>query len=163
MPLRGIDQPVELLVLDWRDPTSFPRFVLVEETEERIELPQQDVVTFGRLLNHAGSRANDIVLHHPDPEVLRQVSRWHFELRRSEHGVRLLALSESMTTVDGAPVARGSVHPVRAGSRIGVADLLHVRLLGVEAADLEADEHSTLLRVGGRRVGHTDFGTTDLD
>jgi class 3 adenylate cyclase len=161
--LRGIDQPVELLVLDWRDPTTFPRSVLVEETQERIELPQQDVVTFGRLLNHAGSRANDIVLHHPDPDVLRQVSRWHFELRRFENGVRLLALSESMTTVDGLPVARGAVHPVRAGSRIGVADLLHVRLLGAEPAELDEDEHSTMLRVGGRRPGHTEFGSPDFD
>ena len=81
--LKGVAQPVDLLELDWRDPAAFPRRVLIEETEEQIALPQQDIVSFGRLHEPDGARANDIVLIHPDPARSRQISRWHFELRRA--------------------------------------------------------------------------------
>jgi class 3 adenylate cyclase len=150
--LKGFDQPVELLVLDWRDPTRFPRSLLVEETDERIALPQQDIVTFGRLVNHAGARANDIVLSHPDPSVLRQVSRWHFELRRSEHGLCLLALSDGITTVDDIQVARGHAVDVRADARIGVAGVLTLRLIGADRNTVNIDDASTMLLIKGRRA-----------
>ena len=65
--LKGVTQPFELLELDWRDPSAFPRRVLIEETEQQIALPQQDIVSFGRLHEPEGARANDIVLFHPDP------------------------------------------------------------------------------------------------
>ncbi len=151
--VKGFDQAVEMLVLDWRDPMRFPRSLLVEETNEAIDLPQQDIVTFGRLLNHAGSRANDIVLSHPDPNVLRQVSRWHFELRRSENGLELVALSDDTTTVDGVPVARGTPAYVRAGARIGVAGVIHLRLVSADRGSVNPDDSSTMLIVKGQRAG----------
>ena len=160
--VKGFEQAVEMMVLDWRDPMRFPRGVLVEETNERIDLPQQDIVTFGRLLNHAGSRANDIVLSHPEPNVLRQISRWHFELRRSEHGLALTALSDGATTVDGVAVQRGAVANVHAGSRIGLAGVLNLRLIGVERSSLNPDDSSTMLIVKGQRAGSIDPSTAAL-
>ena len=145
--LKGFEQPVELMALEWRDPTKFPRSLVIEQTDERIALPRQDIITFGRLLSHNGARANDVVLNHPDPERLRQISRWHFELRRSEHGLSLLALSDSVTSVDGERVERGATLPVRAGSRIVVADVLTLRLLGSESPVSDIEGGSTLVQL----------------
>ncbi len=128
--LKGLSQPVELLQLDWRDPVAFPRRLLIEETGEWLELPQQDIVSFGRLPEHEGSRANDIVLVHPEPERARLISRWHFELRRVADGLRLRALSDSLTAIDGSRVDKGADAPVHSGSRIRVADTLTLRLVG---------------------------------
>ena len=128
--LKGVAQAVDLLELDWRDPVAFPRRVLIEETEEQIALPQQDIVSFGRLHEPEGARANDVVLVHPDPVRSRQISRWHFELRRAPDGLRLRTLSEGLTTIDGQPVGKGVDVPVRSGTRIGVANTLTLRLAG---------------------------------
>jgi class 3 adenylate cyclase len=128
--LKGLAQPVELLELDWRDPVAFPRRLLVEETGEWLDLPQQDIVSFGRLHEHDGSRANDVVLVHPEPDLARLISRWHFELRRVADGLRLRALSDSQTTIDGQRVDKGAEAPVQSGSRIRVADTLTLRLVG---------------------------------
>jgi len=79
----------------------------------------------------------------------RQISRWHFELRRAPDGLRLRPLSEGVTTVDGQPVDKGFEIPVRTGSRIGVAETLTLRLMGLadEAADRD-DERTMIKRQG---------------
>ena len=142
--LKGVAQPVELLELDWRDRTAFPRRVLIEETEQEIALPQKDIVSFGRLHEPDGPRANDIVLSHPDPARTRQISRWHFELRRAPEGLRLRTLSDGVTLIDGKPVQRGVDTPVRSGSRIGVAETLTLRLVGVTEIASDGDVDTTL-------------------
>ena len=145
--LKGVTHPVELLALDWRDPSAFPRRVLIEETGEQIPLPQQDIVSFGRLHEPDGPRANDIVLSHPDPERKRRISRWHFELRRTPDGLRLRTLSDGLTTIDGQPIGRGVDVPVRSGTRIGVADTLTLSLVG--ASEASTDDDRTLLKMPG--------------
>jgi class 3 adenylate cyclase len=149
--LKGVAQPVELLELDWRDPAAFPRRVLIEETGEQLALPPQDIVSFGRLHEPEGGRANDIVLAHPDPARTRQISRWHFELRRGPEGLRLRTLSDGVTTIDGAPVGRGVDVPVRSGTRIGVAETLTLRLAGAKTAFADEDVDSTLRKPGAAR------------
>jgi class 3 adenylate cyclase len=139
--LKGLAEPVELMELDWRDPAAFPRRVLIDETGEVIDLPQQDIVAFGRLHEYEGARANDVVLTHPLPERARQISRWHFELRRVADGLRLRAVSDSPTTIDGLRVEKGVDVPVRSGSRIRVADTLTLHLAG--AAGAVADDESS--------------------
>jgi class 3 adenylate cyclase len=141
--LKGVPVKLELFALDWRDPTLFPRQVRIDETGEQIELPQRDIVTFGRLPDKVGVRCNDIVLLHPDAERARQVSRWHFELRRGGDGLWLHALSDSPTEVDGKLVARGEQAAVRAGSVVRVAELLTLRLLAGASFEPEADLDST--------------------
>ncbi len=143
--LKGLPEPVELLELDWRDPEAFPRRVKVEETGELLDLPQQDIVSFGRLQEHEGARANDVVLAHPDPELTRSVSRWHFELRRVAGGLRLHALSDSETLLDGERLERGAERPVRSGSRIRVGGTLTMRLCGAERTDADEGRASTML------------------
>ena len=143
--LKGVTQPFDLLELDWRDPAAFPRRVLIEETEQQIALPQQDIVSFGRLHEPEGARANDIVLFHPDPVRSRQISRWHFELRRAPDGVRLRTLSDGVTTIDGQPVGKGVDVPVRSGTRIGVANTLTLRLAGPAHASPDDEDSRTMV------------------
>lgn len=143
--LKGVAEPVDLLELDWRDPTAFPRRVTIVETGETLDLPQQDIVSFGRLPEHDGARANDIVLNHPDPERARQISRWHFELRRVGDGVHLRALSDSETTIDGQPVAKGAEVPVKSGCSIRVADTLTLQLAGPARAAADDESSRTMM------------------
>jgi len=144
--LKGVAQPVDLLELDWRDPAAFPRRVLIEETNEQLALPQQDIVSFGRLQEHAGRRANDIVLVHPESDRTRQISRWHFELRRVPDGLRLRTLSEGLTTIDGRRVEKGVDVPVRSGTRIGVANTLTLRLAGGAHAAVNEEDNRTMIK-----------------
>jgi class 3 adenylate cyclase len=145
VPLKGLATPIEVMALDWRDAARFPRRLRIEETGEEITLPQQDIVSFGRLAEHDGQRANDVVLSHPDPELSRQISRWHFELRRVADGLRLRALSDGSTEVDGQMVARGVDTPVLSGTRIRVADVLSLSLVGPRHAEADADSDSTMM------------------
>ena len=149
--LKGVAQPVDLLELDWRDTAIFPRRVLVEETGEQIALPQQDIVGFGRLHEPDGARANDIVLLHPDPSRSRQISRWHFELRRAPDGLRLRTLSDGLTTIDGQPVGKGVDVSVRSGTRIGVANTLTLRLAGRASLPADDDDNRTMIRLDATR------------
>ncbi len=90
-------------------------------------------------------RANDVVLTHPDPAAARLISRWHFELRRLADGLQLRALSDNGTEVDGVMVGRGHDVPVQAGSRIRVADILTLQLIGAAHAGCADDADSTTM------------------
>ncbi len=139
--LKGVARPVELLALDWRDHSVFPTRVRIEETREDLELPAQDIVGFGRLREHEGKPANDIVLTPVDPTQARQIGRWHFELRRWPDGFRLRAVSDGMTEVDGVAIAKGHEVKVGPGTRIRVARVLTLTLISpqrVLAEDLAA-------------------------
>jgi hypothetical protein len=148
--LKGVAQP-RLLELDWRDPAAFPRQVLIEETGQQIALPQQDIVSFGRLHEPDGPRANDIVLSHPDPDRTRQISRWHFELRRAPDGLRLRTLSDGVTTIDGRRVERGVDVPVCRGTRIGVAETSDPAPAGAAHETTDDDVETTLMKPGAPR------------
>ena len=145
--LKGLAQPVELFELQWRDPEAYPCRVRVEENGTEIALPQQDIVSFGRLAEHEGASANDVVLSHPDPERARQISRWHFELRRTVDGMRLRALSDAATTLDGRRVDKGVDVLVRTGSCIGVGSVLVLRLMGPAWRTPDAGDSQTMVNV----------------
>ncbi|WP_418318998.1 adenylate/guanylate cyclase domain-containing protein [Piscinibacter sakaiensis] len=148
--LKGVATAVELLTLDWRDQALFPRRLRIEETREELTLPQQDIVAFGRLAEHDGLRANDVVLSHPDADSARQISRWHFEFRRLADGLQLRALSDNGTEVDGVAVGKGEQVPVRAGSRIRIAGVLTLELIGPQQQAEIDDADSTMMFRGAR-------------
>jgi class 3 adenylate cyclase len=126
--LKGVGRHVEMMALDWRDSDLFPAFVIVEETGQEIALPDQDIIAFGRLGQaDGGMPANDIILQHPDPNVVKQISRWHFELRRQSGGFVLRPVSDQLTEVDGAAVEKGREVPVRPGSVVHLAKVLTLR------------------------------------
>ena len=125
--LKGIPEPIEMAV--WRDTSSRIATVRIEETGEVICLPELDLIRFGRLAEHEGRPANEIILAHTDPEITQRISRWQFELRRKPDGIDLQPVSQSPTEVDGAIVPMGQVAIVRRAverlpGAFRVADLL---------------------------------------
>ena len=127
--LKGLTRQVDLLAFEWRDQSVFPTRVRFEETSEEFDLPAQDIVSFGRLREHEGTTANDVVLVPTDPSQARQISRWHFELRRFADGYHLRTVSDGVTEVDGVPVSKGAEVLVRPGATIRVARVLTLVLV----------------------------------
>jgi class 3 adenylate cyclase len=127
--LKGVDRPIELLSLEWRDRSIFPSMVSVEETGQTFDLPLQDLITFGRLKPTDGVIANDIVLALPDSNLTRQISRWHFELRRQEDGFQLRSVSDQRTEVDGRLVPKGNHVKVKPGSIVRLGGAITLKFL----------------------------------
>ena len=125
--LKGVAQPFDLLELDWRDPAAFPRRVLIEETDGAHRAAAEGHRQLRPPARARGRARNDIVLFHPDPVRSRQISRWHFELRRAPDGLRLRTLSDGVTNRRSCRSAKGVDVPVRSGTRIGVANTLTLR------------------------------------
>lgn len=137
--LKGVSRAVEVLRLEWRDRSQFPTQLRLEPSGEVIDLPAQDIISFGRLREHEGSPANDVVLTHPDPQLARHISRWHFELRRGPQGYCLRSLSDTVTEVNGAPAPKGQDVPVKPGARIQLAGALALVLLPPSSVATEDD------------------------
>jgi class 3 adenylate cyclase len=127
--LRGVARPVELLLLRWREPSRVPTAVRVDETGQRFALPDRPTISVGRLREHAGGAANDIVLELADREQLLKISRWHLELRRESDGLFLHPVSEQSTEVDGRPVGKGQRTPVLPGTRVRLSGVLTLTFL----------------------------------
>ncbi len=148
--LKGVAGAIDVLALDWRDRSQFPTLLRVQETGELIELPLLDVITFGRLREHEGQHANDVVLTHPDAQLTRQISRWHFELRRGADGFRLRSLSDTGTDVNDQPAPKGQDVPIKPGDRMRLAGAL--TLLALHPASREAEDASmTMIRPAAPR------------
>jgi hypothetical protein len=122
--LKGIGRPVEVLTLDWRDASKFPSRVLFIETGKEFQLPDQDIISFGRLRELKGVPANDIILELQDPQMTLQISRWQFELRRRSDGFVLRSVTNQITEVDGVSIAKGQEVPLFPGMGVRVARLL---------------------------------------
>lgn len=125
--MKGISRPVEVLAFEWRDTSGFPTMVTLVETGLEFRLPDQDVISFGRLREIKGMPANDVILELPEAQQSLQISRWHFELRRRPEGFLLRPVSDQTTEVDGAIVTKGQEVPLRAGSTVRVARLLSLQ------------------------------------
>ena len=136
--LKGVRGPTDVLALDWHDRSQFPTQMRIEETREVIDLPLQDIITFGRLREHEGLPANDVVLAHPDPQMARHISRWHFELRRRIDGFWMRSLSDTVTEVNGRPTPKGQDVPVKPGDRIRLAGAL--TLVALQSSPFGADD-----------------------
>lgn len=128
--LKGVGRALSLMALDWLDRSRFPVAVVVRETSERIELPLQDIVSFGRMDIIEGMSANDVVLSLPDGMATRQISRWHFELRRRADGYFLRSVTTHPTLVDGHPVQRGDDVPVGPGTVVSLSGVMTLDLVG---------------------------------
>lgn len=128
--LKGIAEPQELMVLEWRDRSVFPSRARIVETGEEISLPAQDTITFGRLKERNGIVANDVVLVLPDAEKSKSISRWHFELRRGESGFTLRSVTDQVTEVDGVVLPKSGEAPIKLGSVVRLARVMTLEFLG---------------------------------
>lgn len=150
--LKGVSREVEVLGLTWRDPTRFPSRLVIRETGEHIELPEQDIVTLGRLKMIEGMDANDIVLTLPDADATRRISRWHCELRRSPGGYLLRAVSNQSTVVDGVPVMAGQDVPIKPGAVVELSGVMTLQFVSASLA-VQPDEGTSITRGHGPKGG----------
>ncbi len=134
---KGFADKVPLASLEWRDTRKFATRVLIEETRQTFDLPSIDVVRFGRLEEHDGAPANEIVLAHPDPQVMRRISRWHFELHRRPDGMVIRVVSRANTEVNGKVVILGEECPVKPGDSIKLGWVLTIKLQSPAPAGAE--------------------------
>ena len=128
--LKGAGRAIALMALEWLDRSRFPVAVLVRETSERIELPLHDIVSFGRMDIIEGMSANDVVLSLPDGLATRQISRWHFELRRRTEGYILRSVTTHPTLVDGRPLQRGDEVAIGPGSVVSLSGVMTLDFVG---------------------------------
>jgi hypothetical protein len=133
----GLAGPLELLEFQWRDPNRFPTRVRIEETGQHLALPDQPIVTFGRLRDLDGTRGNDVVLELPDAERTHQISRWHFEVRREPSGLVLRTISTQLTEVDGTALPRGQECAIVAGTVVTLSRVMTLRFLAPHADDAD--------------------------
>jgi class 3 adenylate cyclase len=152
--VKGITRPVEMMQLEWRD-QAVPTAVHIAETGERVAIPDKPTVTFGRLREHEGVAANDIVLWVPDRLQLMRISRWHFELRRQGDVLYLHPVSDQTTEIDGRVVGKGENVPIGPGTVVRLADGA-VTLTFLAAADAtprpRAEPDASLPGVAGKTL-----------
>jgi class 3 adenylate cyclase len=146
-PMKGIQRPVELMLLEWRDWSLFPESVRIEETGETFKLPSQDTISFGRLREHDGIAANDIVVQLADKLASQKISRWHFELRRRPEGFVLYPLSDQSTEVDGKLVPKGASVAIKPGSSVKLGQVATLRFVARTMNEPEADGQGTIFQL----------------
>jgi class 3 adenylate cyclase len=129
LEVKGVNRAVEAVVLEHHR-RAMPAAVRIKETGEVFSLPDKETITFGRLREQDGVKANDILLTHPDRELALRISRWHFEIRNRAEGPRLRALTDLATDVDGRPVLKNQEVLLRSGSVVCVAGILHLTFIG---------------------------------
>lgn len=104
---KGIPYAIQVLSVEWLDASRFPTHVEIVEAGRRLRLPDQEVISFGRLGSLDGQSANDVVLSLADELALQRVSRWHFELHRHADGFWVRPVSAQGVEVDDIHVAKG--------------------------------------------------------
>ena len=125
----GTYATIEVMELNWQELLKIPSIILLEETGISFPLPAQPIITFGRLASINGSRANDIILELPNPDLTNQISRWHFEIIREPDALVLRSLSDKRTEVDGKPLARGDRTALTIGSKVRISGVLTLAFL----------------------------------
>ncbi len=123
LDLKGFSEAATLLQLDWRNPATHPTVAVIVETDEELEIPALNHISFGRWHETHG-RTNDVVIRLPDETRTRHISRWHFALEHEAQGYVLHSLTGASTEVDGVDVQQGESHPIRSGSVVRIANVL---------------------------------------
>jgi class 3 adenylate cyclase len=155
--LKGIPRPVEMMLYKWYTQAELPTWAVVQETGERIKLPTKPAISFGRIREHEGNIANDVVLLPANPDDQVRISRWQFELRQQLDGMHLSALSDQITEVDGVLVARGSTAPVKVGTIIRLAGgVMSLRLEGEPVEKAPAGSQMRTMMVSAIKIDGTD-------
>lgn len=143
--LKGAGRALALVALDWLDRSRFPVAVRVRETSELIDLPLHDIVSFGRMDIIEGMAANDVVLSLPDGMATRQISRWHFELRRRPDGYLLRSITSHPTIVNGVALQRGDEVPVGPGAVVMLSGVMTLDFIGSGRSDNTRSDETMVL------------------
>jgi class 3 adenylate cyclase len=125
----GISEHLEVFELPWSAMASCPDHIVVEETGERLNIPEKCVISCGRLREFNGEPANDLVLGLPDPQHSQQISRWHFELRREPEGLLFHCVSDQPTQVNGKVLHKGDEAVIEVGTVVRISNVMTLRFL----------------------------------
>jgi len=155
VPLKGIERPAELMLYQWRDQFIFPTKVRLENGEE-YTLPDQDIISFGRLQEKDGFPANDIVLRGANEIATLQISRWHFELRRRRTGFVIRAVSSASTVLNDRLLSKGEEHPLAPGDRVRVGNTLTLQFEAPSPPGSNDNRLETLIPLDPSALLHTD-------
>lgn len=132
--LKGVEQKVPVLDLIWWDPARFPDSVRIENSGEQLALPALDTISFGRISELDGVKANDVVIKLPEERLSNMVSRWQFELRRKPDGFLLRSVSSQLTEVDGRVLQKGEEAEVRDGTLVILAKTISLKFGSAQKA-----------------------------
>jgi hypothetical protein len=143
--LKGIDHKVALMELIWWDPSRFPDTMVIENSAEQVLVPALDTISFGRIAELDGAKANDVVIKLPEERLTNMVSRWHFELRRRPDGYVLRSVSSQLTEVDGRVLHKGEEAEVRAGTVVVLAKTIVLKFISTQKLDADLG-HTALVR-----------------
>ena len=127
----GGPDTMELFRMSWHELFQLPVMFLVEQTGERIFLPDKPVISLGRSQATHGNSANDIVLRLHDEYTTNQISRWHLQLRRQPTGLMAYSLSDKATHVDGRLLLKGEASPVTIGTKICLSNVITLHFLSL--------------------------------
>jgi len=127
--LRGIDEAVDIGVLDWRAPRRFPTVVEVVETGARIAIPIRARVTLGRLTEADGAGLDHLSLSLSDSAHHLRLSRRQIALEMTPRGYVLENLSPAVTEVDGKTVPQAERVRIRPGSQATLSRVLTLRFV----------------------------------
>ncbi len=144
--IKGIERPAELMLYQWRDQSIFPAKVRLE-TGREYTLPDQDIISFGRLREMDGRPANDIVLEGVDDLATRKISRWHFELRRRTDGLVIRAISNAPTVLNGRLLSKGEEHPLYPGDSVRIGNVLSLRFESARVPVEQGSRFATLVQL----------------
>ncbi len=142
--LEGVDGKVGLMELVWWDPSRFPEYVRIENSGEMLPLPPLDTISFGRIGELDGVKANDIVIKLGEERLSNMVSRWHFELNRRHDGFVLRLVSSQLTEVDGRVLQKGEEAEVRTGTIVVLAKTIVLRFLAHQK-DAPDPQHTVVI------------------
>lgn len=131
IPISSANEPVELMRLSWHDALNLPTMILIQETGQRITLPDLPVISLGRSKEVHGVRVNDIALQLTDPDLTQKISRYHLEVRTQPEGLVIRSLSENGTEIDGKQLAKGQESPLHIGSIVRLANVMTLQFLSV--------------------------------
>lgn len=122
--LPGVAAKQEIVQLRWRDQREKPRYLVIEETGEQVQIPDKPVLSCGRFSDKNSPHSNDIVLTLPDSLQAQRISRWHFELRSESDQLFLRAISDKPTVVNGITLKKGEQATIENDARVQLSGVI---------------------------------------
>ncbi len=144
----GVPDPFDVFQLPWRDTRMPPSWIVVQETGQRLAIPNKSIVSCGRLQELNGAPANDIVLTLPDPQLSQRISRWHLELRRDGDRLYLRSVTDQPTELNGTPLRKGEQALLESGAIVRLSDVITLRMESDGAEDQDRDLTLPYQRLG---------------
>ncbi|MBT6277657.1 MAG: adenylate/guanylate cyclase domain-containing protein, partial [Chromatiales bacterium] len=146
--VKGINQPVDVTFVHWRD-THEPVRLYIQEMEAEFPLDrEQPNISIGRQRTREGRHGNDIVLRLPSEEATNRISRFQVELHWSDDGLALKCVTDQTVVIDGRELKRNDIAAVTVGSHVILSDVAHLHFLASSRDDSDLIDSGATVFVG---------------